>query len=271
MPELPEVESMKRYLSERVVGSTIHSLVVYNPNSLINMLTQSVSIVGSSITELHRVGKKLFIHLSNSVIICVHFKMSGSFYLRNHSGSIDVHDRVIFDIGSHLLCFHDPRKFGKILITLKGEDAHKNLGVDALSTNVDSPTLLHLLHSHKIGIKRFLLDQSYVSGIGNIYVDEILFASRIHPLTLSHRITSDECTLLVNNMKRILMMSIEKGGTSLGNGESNYQIQGKRGEYQHYLQVFGKKGLPCPVCSSLIEKIKVGGRSTHICPICQTL
>lgn len=267
MPELPEVESMKRYLEKRIVGKTIEKVMVYHPNSL----TGDAPCEKESIIELTRIGKKLFIHLTNKVIISVHFKMSGSFYVREPICVFDTHDRVIFDLHSSLLCFHDPRKFGKIVITSSSIVAYKNLGIDALSDQLDSSYLYSLLQNHTIGMKRFLLDQKYICGIGNIYVDELLFASHIHPNRPSHTITRDESVKLVINMKRILTASIEKGGSSLGTGESNYQIQGKRGEYQHYLQVFGKKGLPCPRCSTLIEKIKVGGRSTHVCPSCQVM
>jgi formamidopyrimidine-DNA glycosylase len=267
MPELPEVESMRRYLETRIVGNSIKEVIVLNPNSIAIKST----VIGQPITHLTRIGKKLFIHLSNTSIISVHFKMSGSFYLRDRSNLFDEHDRVIFDLGTYSLCFHDPRKFGKIVITSSIEEAYKNVGIDALSDELDTFTLLSLLKKHHIGIKRFLLDQTYISGIGNIYVDEILFASFIHPQRISSSITQHEGELLVKNMRRILSLSIAKGGTSLGNGESNYQVQGKRGEFQHALQVFGKKGLPCPRCNTPIIKTKVSSRGTHICPTCQNL
>ncbi len=267
MPELPEVESMRRYLTKKIVGKTIQNLIVYNPNSI----SIDAPFINMSIVELTRIGKKLFIHLSNNVIISVHFKMSGSFYIRGIEEERDTHDRVIFELDSCLLCFHDPRKFGKIIITRYKTVAYKHVGIDALSDQLDSPYLYTILHKHAIGIKRFLLDQTYISGIGNIYVDEILFISRIHPNKLSNTITKKMSEILVMHMKQILTLSIEKGGSSLGTGESNYQVQGKRGEYQRYFQVFGKTGSPCPRCSTLIEKIKVGGRSTHICPSCQVM
>lgn len=153
MPELPEVESMRRYLETRIVGNSIKEVIVFNPNSI----AIKSSVIGQPITHLTRIGKKLFIHLSNTSIISVHFKMSGSFYLRDRPNLFDEHDRVIFDLGTYSLCFHDPRKFGKIVITSSIEEAYKNVGIDALSDELDTFTLLSLLKKHHIGIKRFFI------------------------------------------------------------------------------------------------------------------
>ncbi len=270
MPELPEVETMKRFLYSKILGEKITDVRVLNENSIAPTSLSTDTCRNKSITDIQRIGKKLFIYLSGGLIISVHFKMSGSFYLRE-IGEIDIHDRIIFFFSSFLLCFHDPRKFGKILISQNIEDAKQNLGIDALSNELDGNYLHALLREHNIGIKRFLLNQNFISGIGNIYADEILFASSIHPNTQSNCITQELSESLILHMKEILKKSILFGGTSLGNSESNYQVQGKRGKFQQHLKVFQKEGLCCPRCSHRIIKMKIAGRSTHFCPTCQHL
>ncbi|NCB03310.1 MAG: DNA-formamidopyrimidine glycosylase, partial [Spirochaetia bacterium] len=213
MPELPEVETMRRYLENHIVGQTIIDILILNPNSLLHDTSFDANVIqGKRITHLDRVGKKLLIYLTDNLIIAVHFKMSGSFYIREE-GEVDEHDRVILKLSSMNLNFHDPRKFGKILITREINKALYKIGVDALSENLDASLIYSIFSSHNMVIKRLLLDQSFIAGIGNIYADEILYASRIHPLTNSRRITKATCEELLINMKRILNLSIRYQGT----------------------------------------------------------
>jgi formamidopyrimidine-DNA glycosylase len=273
MPELPEVETMKRYLEQLLnKNSILHSIKAINDSSLIidNNLTLD-SVNEQKILSIKRQGKYLIFELGNHLYVTVHFRMSGSFFLRESPLSIDTHDRILFIFNNFVLAFHDTRKFGRVTITSSILPLLKKVGYDALCETLDIPLFHTLVTQHSQMIKSFLLDQSHICGLGNIYVDEILFASKIHPQRRCNTLSSPETTLIFSKMREILTKSITMRGTSLGDGDGNFQSEGRRGSYQHYLQIFQRKGEKCIRCGSQITTLKVGGRTTHICSSCQQL
>ncbi|MBN2860760.1 MAG: bifunctional DNA-formamidopyrimidine glycosylase/DNA-(apurinic or apyrimidinic site) lyase [Sphaerochaetaceae bacterium] len=268
MPELPEVESIRRFLSSSgFMTQKVETLLVHHERSFRN--ESGSELEGAAFTSITRKGKKLFIHLDDGRVLVVHFSMSGTFSLTSSPGPDDIHDRVIFTAGDLRLAFHDPRRFGTIILTDDDSLIRGRLGIDALSSTLSKETLAFLLGEKKRAIKSVLLDQSIISGLGNIYVDEILWAAGIHPLIQASEVPLPSLYLLHSQMRRILMASISLGGTSLGDGESNYHAGGVRGGYYPYLKVFDRDSERCERCSSVIGKIRVAQRGTHYCPSCQ--
>ena len=270
MPELPEVESIRRFLSSSgFMTQRVETLLVQHERSFRNESAQGLE--GTAFSSITRKGKKLFIHLDDARTLVVHFSMSGSFTLRERCEPADIHDRVIFLSESMQLAFHDPRRFGMIILTDDDSLIAGRLGIDALSSDLSKDMLVSLLERKRGAIKSVLLDQSIISGLGNIYVDEILWAAGIHPLRKACQVPISSLQLLFDQMRRILTASIASGGTSLGDGESNYHAGGVRGGYYPYLKVFDRDTQRCERCSSVIEKIRVAQRGTHFCPSCQRL
>lgn len=268
MPELPEVESIGRFLGDSdFMGRRVDALLVNNGRSFRNESGQELE--GAAFTSISRKGKKLFIHLNDGRTLIVHFSMSGSFSLTRSHTPEDIHDRVVFSAGSARLAFHDPRLFGTIILSQDDSAIRARLGIDALDASLSKEKLASLLETRRRSIKSVLLDQSIISGLGNIYVDEVLWAAGIHPLKQASEVPRLSLYLLHSQMRRILTASIALGGTSLGDGESNYHAGGVRGGYYPHLKVFDRDTERCERCSSVIEKIRVAQRGTHYCPTCQ--
>ena len=268
MPELPEVESIGSFLCDsEFMGKRIDAVMVFNERSFRNESGRELE--GASFTSITRTGKKLFIHLDDERTLIVHFSMSGSFSLTSSQTPQDIHDRVVFTAGGLSLAFHDPRRFGTIILSRDEFTIRTKLGIDALDSELSKEKLADLIGKTGRSIKPVLLDQNIISGLGNIYVDEILWAAGIHPLKKANEVTRPTLYLLHAQMRRILRASIALGGTSLGDGESNYHAGGVRGGYYPYLKVFDRDTELCERCSSVIEKIRVAQRGTHYCPSCQ--
>ena len=195
--------------------------------------------------------------------------MEGRFYLLPLNSKRDKHDYVIFYFDDYELHFNDPRLFGKMEVVLK-EDIDKffnskKLGLEYTDPKLTVNYLKEKFKTHHTDIKKMLLDQSYITGIGNIYADEVLFASKINPLRLGESVTLEECKRIIKSARDILSLAIKEGGTTIRSYTSSL---GVTGNYQNFLKVHKKEGELC-TCGCKIEKIKVGGRSTYFCPNCQ--
>lgn len=316
MPELPEVETVKRGLEKLIVGKSISSVVSDTEKSFPNASADvSRFLFGSQIVAIKRRAKVLMIELSSKYSLVIHLKMTGQLvfvkktselkviskklqedktklstldFQLTKSGEIrfgaghpnesligdlpDNSTRVIltFDDGSHLY-FNDQRKFGWVKLLPTAEvpfiDFMQKVGPEPLDALFTPKVFAERLQRRKnTTIKAALLDQTVLAGIGNIYADESLWGAKIHPETLVKNIGQAQLNTLFEQIRYILRLAIEKGGSS----DKNYvNAEGKRGSYLDFARVFRREGEPCPRCGTVIIKTRVAGRGTHLCPSCQ--
>ena len=271
MPELPEVETVRHGLEKLILGRKIEAIDVRVPKLIKTGIEAfEIDLIGQTFQAIGRRGKYLLLQLDRQVIVS-HLRMEGKYLLFPQEVPENKHFHVFFtlDDGSTLV-YQDVRKFGtmELLLPEQVEPYFQNrkLGPEPTKAAFDLATFEKQLGQSKKLIKPHLLDQTLVVGLGNIYVDEVLWAAKIHPERMSSTLTSPEITLLHDEIIRILQLAIEKGGTTVRTYQNAF---GENGRMQDFLQVYGKTGQPCPRCGTPIEKIKVGGRGTHICPRCQ--
>jgi formamidopyrimidine-DNA glycosylase len=273
MPELPEVETIVRRLRSELVDLKISKVRVLTPKII--RLPKEIfiqSLTGAIIREIRRKGKLILMDLSLGRTLVLHLKMTGQVLLTPKPTKADRHTHVIFDLSPEGMQMHyrDVRKFGFFDLT-QGDPADqtpyfKRVGPDPFEISVLQFTRLVL--SKKKAVKSLLLDQSLISGLGNIYVDESLFQAKIHPLTKAGAISAARIKLLHRVIRRVLSRAILKKGSTL---KDYRRPDGSSGGFQNYHQVYGRTGQACPFCQSPIQKIRVGGRGTHFCPGCQKL
>lgn len=290
MPELPEVETIRSGLLKLVIGKTIRSVEYDWPKGFPNSESDVNSfLIGAKIVDVRRRAKILMIDLSSSYSLMIHLKMTGQLvYIGenfrfgaghpNASIAADLPDkstRVVFEfIDNTHLYFNDQRKFGwiKLLPTasIPETDFMKKVGPEPFDTSLNSSVFIDRLQRRKnTSIKAALLDQSVIAGIGNIYADEVLWGAKIHPATLARNVSQEKLKVLLSEIRYVLKLSIEKGGST----DRNYvNAEGVRGSYMDFARVFRKEGTAClrhP--DALIVKTRVAGRGTHICLRCQKL
>jgi formamidopyrimidine-DNA glycosylase len=288
MPELPEVETIRRGLELGIIGQTVASVSVLWPKSFLASEERIAAYVnGALVSRLARRAKVLMIELENGYTLLFHLKMTGQLVLIKADGERfagghptksmrdglpDSSSKVIFTFDSgDVLYFNDFRKFGWIKLVPTTEvpfdSLVSRLGPEPMSDDFTLNSFTEQLSRHKRApIKPTILDQSTVAGVGNIYADESLHLARIHPRKLSGSLTKPEIKRLNEAIKTIISLGIEHGGTSF----SVYvNALGGKGDYLDHARVFRKDGEPCLVCGTIIEKIRVAGRGTHYCPSCQ--
>jgi formamidopyrimidine-DNA glycosylase len=289
VPELPEVETVRRGLSELIIGKIIAGASNDNPKSFPNPeVDVKQFLVGAKITAIRRRAKVLMIDLSTGYSLVIHLKMTGQLvYVDKDArfGAGHPNDSLVnalpdkstrvtieFDDGSQLF-FNDQRKFGWVRLMPTAEIPNlpfmQKVGPEPLELDFTAKQFAdRFTRRARTNIKAALLDQSVVAGVGNIYADEALWGAKIHPKRLTATITPAEFKKLYTELREVMNLSIEKGGSS----NRNYvNAEGKRGSYMDFARVFRREGLPCPRCGTTIEKLRVAGRGTHICPYCQTL
>jgi len=268
MPELPEVETVRRVLQNEVKGKKILSAKVYWSNIIAEPSVDEFEekIKNQIIKDIKRYGKWLMFELSNYYLLS-HLRMEGKYYIKDSSDIRTKHQHVIFNLeGGVDLRYNDTRKFGKMYL-LDKKDIYNvkplvSLGLEPWDKNL---TVQYLKNSfHKKPIKTELLDQSIIVGIGNIYADEILFSSKINPLSIASNLNNNDCQNIITNTKKILSKAIENGGTTV---KSYTSSEGVHGRFQTHLKVHTKE--KCNVCGRKITKITVGGRGTYYCENCQ--
>ena len=288
MPELPEVETVRRGLSQLIIGKEIksenHDTEKGFPNAPDDV---KHFLIGASIIEVRRRAKVLMIDLSTGYSLLIHLKMTGQlvFVGETRFGAGHPNDSLVnelpdkstrvtlsFEDGSKLF-FNDQRKFGwmKLLPTIEIPNISfmQKVGPEPLSANfMPNDFIQRLARRPKTNIKAALLDQSVVAGIGNIYADESLWGAKIHPKRLVSSLTEDEMKVLYTEMRAVMNLAVEKGGSS---NHTYVNAEGKKGSYMDFARVFRREGLACPRCGTTIEKLRVAGRGTHICPFCQTI
>ena len=262
MPELPEVETVVRGLQNTIVGETIVDIEVPWEKAL-EVEDAYEALAGKTIESVTRRAKYIVIRLSTGALI-VHLRMTGKLtpvYPEKHVTVI-----LNFESGKSLY-FQDTRKFGRMTYTQQPDEMLAHLGPEPLSKTFTPDLFSQMLASKKRKIKPLLLDQTFLAGLGNIYVDEALFQSGIHPESLSNSIPGPKIKSLHAAIQSILQNSINAQGTTVLNFSHG---DNQSGTYQAALQVYGRGGEPCLICETSIEKIKLGQRGTHFCPECQT-
>lgn len=288
MPELPEVETVRRGLERLIVGRHIKMATVYDsPKSFPNAQTDVEQFAyGATVTAVKRRAKVLLIELSTNYTLVTHLKMTGQLvYVGNERfgaghptdslvGSLpDKSTRVAiaFDDGTTLF-FNDQRKFGwmKLYPTLEVPNIAfmQKVGPEPLEDSFTADVFVsRIRRRNNTTIKAAILDQTVFAGVGNIYADESLWGARIHPSTRVKDVSDEQLATLLNELKYVLNLAIEKGGST----DKNYvNAEGKRGSYIDFARVFRREGKECPRHpGTIILKTKVAGRGTHICPICQ--
>ena len=266
MPELAEVETTKRDLKKILIGKRICKIEVFLDKIVYNKKDEFIkNSEGQTVLNVKRRGKWLLFELDSNYII-IHFRMEGRFYLLPLNEKRDKHDYVIFYFDDFSLHFNDPRLFGKMEV-IKKDDLEKffldkKLGLEYTDSNLTPEYLKEKFKTHHTDIKKMLLDQSYVTGIGNIYADEILFASKINPKSYADRLTKPKLKEIIDNTKKVFEHSLKYKGTYPN-------IDGKRGTFEEHLMVHKRQGEKCYNCGNIIIKEKVGGRGTYYCPKCQ--
>ncbi len=286
MPELPEVETVRRGLLGVLVGHQIAEVTNDWPKSFPN--TQAdvrAFLVGATITNIRRRAKVIIIDLDSHYSLVIHLKMTGQLVYvgedkrfgaghptNSLTGNLpDASTRVIFVLDKGTLFFNDQRKFGWVRLVPTSEvenlDFFTKLGPEPLSAAFTASVFAGRVRRRKnSNIKSVLLDQSILAGVGNIYADESLWAAKIHPSILVRDITDAQFAVLYKELLFVLRLAIRKGGST----DRNYvNAEGKKGSYMNFARVFRRERLPCPRCGTTIEKIRVAGRGTHICPNCQ--
>lgn len=274
MPELPEVETIVRDLNAAgLIGKTVSCARVYWPRSIAAPSAPEFCrlMEKREITAVDRRGKFLVFRLAGGRSMLLHLRMSGRLHLVACERPRSAHEHVVigFEDGSELR-FHDTRKFGRIYLLEHAEKILGRLGPEPLLPGFTAKRLGGMLTARSRFLKPLLLDQSFLAGLGNIYVDEALWEARIHPQRRSDSLSTAEAKSLHAAIRRVLRRGIKNLGTSLGTGKANfYSVSRRRGRNGDELNVFRRTGEPCPRCGSAIRRIVVGQRSTHLCPRCQ--
>lgn len=272
MPELPEVETVKNTLKKILLNKRIKSVRVYYDNIIEYPSSKEFvdKIKNQCINDIKRRGKWLMFELDDYFLLS-HLRMEGKYFLKHVSDEVEKHEHVIFELDSgEELRYRDTRKFGKMLLVPKDKIEEckqiKELGLEPWDNNLTSEYLLDKYKNKRLPIKSVLLDQSIITGIGNIYADEILFLSKINPCQITSTLTKENCDKIIEHTKEVLSKAIELGGTTIRTYESS---EGVHGRFQINLLVHNRKDEKCPDCGTIIEKIVVGGRGTYYCKVCQ--
>jgi len=273
MPELPEVETVKESLKKQVINKIITDVNIYYENiiELPDIKTFKEKIKNQKINDVKRRGKWLLFELDNYYLLS-HLRMEGKYFFRFPNEKVDKHEHISFILKDDKeiveMRYHDTRKFGRMYLLDKDKAFNmkplNELGLEPWDENLNVKYLKEKLKKKEIPIKTVLLDQSIIVGIGNIYVDEVLFMSKINPLTKGKNINEKNLQNIIDNTKIVLERAIKLGGTTI---KSYTSSEGVHGRFQNELLVHTKE--ICPECNNKITKIRVGGRGTYYCENCQ--
>ncbi len=274
MPELPEVETVVRGLRRKgLVGCTVADARISWARTVGNMLPGVFrdTMAGRRIVAIRRRAKYLVLELAPQAVLLIHLRMTGRLAVEDAAVVRNPYERVALSFtDGRELRFRDTRKFGRWLLLEDAGPVLDRLGPEPLDATFEAPRLYAMLRRHRRMLKPLLLDQTFLAGLGNIYVDEALWEARLHPCRLSDSVTRVQAVRLHAAIRLVLQRGIAAMGTSLGKGDVNfYSVAGRRGRNQDQLRVFRRDGLPCPACGRNIIRLTVGQRSTHICTRCQ--
>jgi formamidopyrimidine-DNA glycosylase len=268
MPELPEVETVVRQLRPLIVGATISEVAVHWNRTIACPSPPAFrrGLKGRRCIDVWRRAKYLVFELDDGRKLVGHLRMTGRFHVGEHPHSDHVRVSCALRDGRHFV-FSDVRKFGRLGLVRELDEILPALGPEPLSDAFDADWLTAALRRRKRMLKPLLLDQSFLAGLGNIYVDEALHRSRLHPLRMSHTLRRAQATTLAAEIKAVLGEAIAADGSSF---DVFYRTpEGQPGAFQDDFAVYGRDGLPCRTCGTIISRLVVGQRGTHICRRCQ--
>jgi formamidopyrimidine-DNA glycosylase len=286
MPELPEVETVRLQLKHKVLGKAIDTVEVFHMKTVAHDRSIGKRLTGKTIADIDRIGKLLIFSFigENDLFLLAHLKMTGQFFFVDKKGvttggghsitAADIklphrHTRVAFHFTDNaILYFNDMRLFGYTKLANKKEvvEARKGFGPEPIDPEFDFDWFAEKLKRRNTPIKAVLLDQSFVAGLGNIYVDEALWRAKVKPERKANTLTKKEAAAIAAASRDVMLESIKVGGTTF---KDFSDTAGHAGNFTNYLKVFGKQNTPCERCGGIIKKIRVAGRGTHYCPKCQ--
>lgn len=270
MPELPEVETVCRSLISSILKQPIVTVIVRQfklrhpiPKNLPKILR------GKFVEKISRRGKYILLGTKTGTLI-IHLGMSGNLQIKPQNHPIIKHDHVEIILNNNLaLCYNDPRRFGAILWTNQDPLKHpllKKLGPEPFAKEFTAAYLFDQAKSSQGPIKQFIMNNHIVTGVGNIYANEALFAAKINPLQKAKQLSLCSWQTLVKEIKKLLRRAIKYGGTTIKDHQDSH---GKKGSFQNKLKIYGRANQPCYNCNTKLTRIKIGQRSTIFCPQCQ--
>jgi len=272
MPELPEVETVRRTLKNLILNRKIESIDVYYTKIIKeDRLTDFTNkLVGRTLLDIKRLGKYL-IFIFDDIALISHLRMEGKYFIKDQSDHVEKHEHIVFNFTDKTsLRYHDVRKFGTMDLRKISEIYTTNplnkLGFEPFDPLMNVEYLKGKLHKKEVAIKTCLLDQHIFVGLGNIYVDEVLFLCKLNPELKASKLKDKDYKNIIMNSINVLNKAIDLSGTTIRSYTSSLGVTGR---FQNELNVHTKKGEPCPVCQTIIEKTKVNGRGTYYCPNCQ--
>jgi formamidopyrimidine-DNA glycosylase len=270
MPELPEVETIRRHLAPHVEGRTLERLAIHDARWSLPLAPAELSaaVEGREVRRLGRRGKYLVWELAGDAFLLLHLRMTGTLLLEPPERP--AHTRVTFDLGDGEVLFVDPRRFGTGELAL-GHDALEaffaaRLGLEPLEPGFTGPHLHAIARRCRAPVKAMLLDQKRIAGVGNIYADEALFRARVHPLRPAERLTRAQCQALRDAIVASLEAGIEAKGATI---DDFRDPDGVSGSFQDRFLVHLREGEPCPRCGRAVRKLRAAGRGTYVCESCQ--
>ncbi len=274
MPELPEVETIRRHLAAKVCGMVITGVEVRDQRLRRPVETEVLcGLVGRRMVAIGRRGKYLLVHLDDGRTLVLHLGMSGHVVLCPRGAPADKHDHVVFALDSHMeLRYNDPRRFGAIMVmddkTLGEGGGWACLGPEPLGEGLTVRYLQERAAGRRVPVKVFLMDGRVVAGVGNIYANEALYKAGIDPRRSASSLSEAEWQRVRRAIRAVLRAAIRQGGTTLRD-EGFRNPAGEGGYFQVRLAVYGREGMPCQRCGLPIVRAVVAGRSTYYCPSCQ--
>jgi formamidopyrimidine-DNA glycosylase len=273
MPELPEVQTVVNELRQaRTIGSRVLAAQVHWPATIATSSPARFCchVAEQVVVDVRRRGKFIVFQLDGAWLL-VHLRMTGRLYLVDDKVPRQIHEHVILQLNQHRqLRFHDTRKFGRFFLVDRPEALLSRLGPEPLSKRFTTKVLEKGLKKHQRMLKPLLLDQHFIAGLGNIYVDEALWMARLHPRRKSSDLNARQASALHRAIRQVLRRGIQNRGTTLARDKTGFQPpSGQWGDNRHALRVFRRQGEPCPRCGQKINRIQVAQRSTFVCLCCQ--
>ena len=274
MPEMPEVETVRRGLNQIADGQQIIGIDVNYGKTIENDVEEfREALVGQTIEHVDRRGKYLLFRFSNHLTMISHLRMEGSYFKQKTRTPVDKHTHVIFHFKNGTdLCYRDTRKFGRMRLVTTGEEMNygglRTIGPEPTEQDFKLDYFERILHKSRGKIKPFLLNQSHVAGLGNIYCDEVLCMCKINPEQAANTLTHDQAKTLRENIIKEIATATEHKGTTVHTYKNAF---GDAGGFQDYLKAYDHGGEKCPRCGTKMVKIKVAQRGTTYCPHCQEL
>lgn len=270
MPEIAEVETVRRTLLKKILNKKIKKVDILYKNIISSKSLDMNKLVGESFKDIDRVGKWL-IFKTDKYGLLSHLRMEGKFFIKDNNEPIEKHEHVIITFDDNTdLRYHDTRKFGRMILGNKNEiynyEEIKKQGYEPNSKELTGEYLFNKINKLNIPIKSILLDQTIISGLGNIYANEVLFKAKVNPFKRGKDITLEECNNIIIATNDIIPKAIEMGGTTIKSYTSSLGVTGR---FQQELNVHKKDGQKCPCCGNTILKDRINGRSTYYCSKCQ--